>query len=62
MPKISDINLASSLLEVFILIGFIATALVFIRFTIMGINYINANHSKNKEKATKENDIKSKGF
>ena len=64
MPKISEIDLGSALLSTFILIGFIATAFVFIRLAIMGINYINVNFPKGegKEKNEKGNEAKKNGF
>ena len=43
MAKISEIDLGSALLSTFILIGFIATAFVFVKLAIIGINYIKVN-------------------
>ena len=60
MPKISEIDLGSSILSLFILAGFIATAFVFLRFTIIGINYIKINFLEREEK--QENKIKKKDF
>ena len=64
MIKLSEIDLGSALLSIFILIGFIATAFVFIRLTIIGINYIKTNYSKQKGEARGETIAKSesKGF
>ena len=64
MPKISEIDLASSLLSTFILIGFIATAFVFIRLTITGINYMKVNFLKEEgdENIDKKNESQTKGF
>ena len=64
MLKISEIDLGSSILSIFILIGFVATALVFIRLTIIAINYIKENvqidnSEKNEEAQFKK---KKKGF
>jgi len=64
MLKSSEIELGSSLLSTFILIGYIATAFVFVRLTIIGINYIKINYSKEEgldreEKITKR---ENKGF
>ena len=61
MAKISEVDLGSGILSVFILIGFLATALVFIRLAIIGINYMKVNFSNNEEE---ENKIESnkKGF
>ena len=66
MPKISEIDLGSLILSTFILIGFIATAFVFVRLTIIGINYIKENSSI-EEGVDKESEInikknESKGF
>ena len=64
MSKISEIDLGSALLSTFILIGFIATAFVFIRLTIIGFNYIKINYSKEEGEGrrTKEPKTESKGF
>ena len=64
MPKISEIDLGSSILSIVILAGFIATAFVFVRLTIIGINYIKVNYSKDEgeEKRKKINDSETKGF
>ena len=61
MPKISEIDLGSTLLSVFIIIGFIATAFALIRLTIIGINYIKVNSSK-AEVEEKKNETNTKGF
>mgnify|MGYP001163877438 CR=1 FL=1 len=61
MLKISEIDLGSALLSIFILIGFIATGFVFIRLTIIGINYIKVNFS-NMEELEKKDESKTKGF
>ena len=61
MPNISEIDLGSTLLSTFILVGYIATAFVFIRLTIIGINYIKINFLSQEEKE-KKNEIESKGF
>ena len=62
MPQITEIDLGSSLLSTFILIGFIATAFVFIRLTIIGINYIKVNFTTQVELEEKKNENESKGF
>ena len=64
MPKLSEIDLGSSLLSTFILVGFIATAFVFIRLTIIGINYVKVNYLKEEgeEKGKKEIKIENRGF
>ena len=62
MPQITEIDLGSSLLSTFILIGFIATAFVFIRLTIIGINYIKVNFTTQVEGEEKKNENESKGF
>ena len=46
ISKISEIDLGSVLLSTCILAGYLATAFVFIRITIIGINYIKINYSK----------------
>ena len=64
MSKISDIDLGSTVLSICILAGFIATAFVFIRLTVIGINYIKVNYliekAEDKEKLT--NKSQGKGF
>ena len=64
MPKLSEIDLGSSILSIFILAGFIATAFVLVRLMIIGINYIKINYSiqqgEGKEKTIKKSE--SKGF
>tara|TARA_B100000965_G_scaffold266387_1_gene225059 strand:- start:2995 stop:3177 length:183 start_codon:yes stop_codon:yes gene_type:complete len=60
MLKLSEIDLGSLLLSIFILIGFIATAFVLFRLTIIGINYTKANFSRGEEK--EKTKIESKGF
>ncbi len=64
MIKLSEIDLGSDLLSIFILIGFLATSFVFIRLTIIGINYIKINYSKEEavERGEVENKNESKGF
>ena len=64
MPKLSEIDLGSSILSIFILVGFIATAIVFLRLTIIGINYIRINYSIKELEHKKKNITKSdsKGF
>ena len=44
MPNLSEIDLGSALLSTFILVGFIATAFVFIKLTIIGINSVSYTH------------------
>ena len=64
MSKLADIDLGSSILSIFILAGFIATAFVFVRLTIIGINYIKEIYSKeegvDKEKTLTKSE--NKGF
>ena len=64
MSKISQIDLGSSVLSICILAGFIATAFVFLRLTIIGINYIKVNYSikegEDKDKLAQKPE--SKGF
>ena len=64
MLKISEINLGSAILSIFILAGFIATAFVFVRLTIIGVNYIKDNYSnkEGEEKARTIKDNETKGF
>ena len=64
MIKLSEIDLGSAVLSTVLLIGFIATAFVFIRLTIIGINYIKINYSNNEgsDGLKKEEKIESKGF
>ena len=64
MSRLSEIDLGSSILSIIILAGFIATAFVFLRLTIIGINYIKINYSKDEEedKAKERTKIESKGF
>ena len=59
MIKLSEIDLGSALLSTFILIGFIATAFVFVRLTIIGINYAKEDVEGI---GKKENKSESKGF
>ncbi len=61
MSKISELDLGSALLSTFILIGFIATAIVFIRLTIIGLNYIRVNFPKEEANA-KRNETEKRGF
>ena len=64
MSRLSEINIGSSFLSIIILAGFIATAFVFARLTIIGINYIKESSSK-EEGVDKESEIKktkAKGF
>ena len=51
MLKISDIDLASSILSICILIGFIGSALAVVKITIIGINYIKENLVKEEKKS-----------
>ena len=64
MSKISQIDLGSSVLSICILAGFIATAFVFLRLTIIGINYIKVNYlneeGEDEDKLIKKSE--SKGF
>ena len=63
MLKIPEIELGSLLLSICILLGFIATAFVFVRFTIIGINYVKENFSEKVDKGEEnKNKIKRKGF
>ena len=64
MSKLSEIDLGSSILSIFILVGFIATAFVFLRLMIIGINYIRINYSIKELEHKKKNITKSdsKGF
>ena len=63
MSKISEIDLGSSLLSILILIGFIATAFVFVKLMIIAINYIKVNFLKGEEKEEKKKiKIETKGF
>ena len=64
MIKLSEIDLGSALLSTVILIGFIATAFVFIRLTIIGINYVKINflEEKGEDKELKRNKSENKGF
>ena len=64
MLKISGINIGSSLLSIFILIGFIGTSFVLIRLSIIGINYIKVNFSRKEreEKGVKNKESETKGF
>ena len=64
MPKISQIDLGSSILSICIVAGFIATAFVFVRLTIIGVNYIKINYLREEvednDKLAKKSE--SKGF
>tara|TARA_B100001113_G_scaffold203044_1_gene166454 strand:- start:1126 stop:1320 length:195 start_codon:yes stop_codon:yes gene_type:complete len=64
MSKISEIDLGSSILSICIVAGFIATAFVFIRLTIIGVNYIKINYLREEvednDKLAKKSE--SKGF
>tara|TARA_Y100001968_G_scaffold94465_1_gene84837 strand:+ start:1598 stop:1786 length:189 start_codon:yes stop_codon:yes gene_type:complete len=62
MSKISEIDLGASFLSLIILAGFIATAFVFVRLTIIGINYIKVNYSKDDENQKKITGSEKKGF
>ena len=64
MPNISERDLGSALVSTCILVGFMATAFVFIKLTIIGINYVKINYLKDEgedrgEKITKS---ETKGF
>tara|TARA_B100000945_G_scaffold78634_1_gene60762 strand:+ start:284 stop:469 length:186 start_codon:yes stop_codon:yes gene_type:complete len=61
MQKISEIELGSAILSIFILLGFIASAFAFIKLTIIGINYIKVNYSKEEMEVNKI-DRETKGF
>ncbi len=61
MAKITDLDLGSLTLSIFILIGFIATAIAFLRLTIIGINYIKVNFPKEGIEQ-KKSESKDKGF
>ena len=52
------------MLSTFILLGFIATAFVFVRLTIIGINYAKVNFLKEKSevKMDEKKESQSKGF
>ena len=62
MLKLSEIDLGSTLLSPFILVGFIATAFVFVRLTINGINYIKVNYLKEEGGDKVKNKSEVKGF
>ena len=64
MIKLSEIDLGSALLSIFILIGFIATGFVFVRLTIIGINYVKVNYLKEEEedKGEKKDKVEAKCF
>ena len=65
MPKLSEIDLGSTLLSTFILVGYIATAFVFVRLTIIGINYVKVNYlnvEKEEDKVKKKTERETKGF
>ena len=59
MPKVSEIDLGSALLSIFILAGFIATGFVILRLTIIGINYVKVNFSKEQREGKGKNINKS---
>ena len=46
MFKIFEIDLGSAVLSIFILAGFIASAIAFVKLAIIGVNYIKVNFSK----------------
>ena len=64
MAKISEIDLGSSILSIIIIVGFIATAFVFVRLTIIGVNYIKMNYLNEEAKDKEENitEREKKGF
>ena len=64
MNKISELDLGSALLSIFILAGFIATAFVIIRLTIIGINIIYEKYFKEEVDIKQKNQTKknTKGF
>ena len=64
MPNLSEIDLGAALLSTFILVGLIATAFVFIKLTIIGINYVKINYLKDEGEDRGEKTTKSetKGF
>ena len=64
MSKLAEIDLGSSVLSIIILAGFIATAFAFVKLTIIGINYIKVNYSKEDGEGKEKTITKSerKGF
>ena len=66
MPKLSEIDLGSALLSIFILVGLIASAFAVVRLMIIGINYVKVNYLKYEEEDNdKSKDIikgEGKGF
>ncbi len=64
MSKLSEINLGSAILSIALFAGFIATAIAFIRLTIIGINYVRENYLIEKEGGNNKKESKSeaKGF
>ena len=63
MSKLSEIDLGSSILSIAILLGFIATSLLIIRFLVIGINNIKINsNSKQKSSKTIKKEASDKGF
>ena len=64
ISKISEIDLGSALLSTCILAGYIATAFVFVRITIIGINYVKVNYlnGEGEDKEEKKPESQSKGF
>ena len=64
ISKISEIDIGSALLSTCILAGYIATAFVFVRITIIGINYVKKNYSKEQgeDRGKKITKSETKGF
>ncbi len=64
MSKLSEIDLGSALLSTFILVGFIATAFVFVRLAIIAINYLKVNslQDEGEDKDKKRTKVNTKGF
>ena len=64
MFKIFEIDLGSAVLSIFILAGFIASAIAFVKLAIIGVNYIKVNFSKEEVeiKGNPASKSESKGF
>tara|TARA_Y100001968_G_scaffold331482_1_gene386309 strand:+ start:338 stop:529 length:192 start_codon:yes stop_codon:yes gene_type:complete len=63
MSKISNLDLGSGILSIFILLGFVATCIAFFRIAIIGINYIRENYkTKEKDLSKDKKKVNADGF
>tara|TARA_Y100001968_G_C19023554_1_gene556307 strand:+ start:322 stop:510 length:189 start_codon:yes stop_codon:yes gene_type:complete len=62
MNEISQIDLGSAILFLAVIAGFLATGLVFVRFAIIGINYISSKIQESKNEKVNYQEKETKGF